>query len=134
VAIAIAPAAGQTSEGTVITNTATVHWTDANGNTYTPASDAVSVTVGFQAGLSVAPDGGSQSPVPRGRLHRDRHQAWRDDHQRGFTDVGLTTAVSGDVLPGQSIWYKVTVSNASGTAAASYPRWPQAALPTSGSK
>ena len=39
--------------------------------------------------------------------------------KEAFTNAGLTTAVSGDVLPGQSIWYKVTVSNASGTAAAS---------------
>ncbi len=43
----------QTPEGTTITNTATVSWTDANGNPYTPVSDAVSVTVGFQAGIDV---------------------------------------------------------------------------------
>ena len=38
--------------------------------------------------------------------------------KQAFTDAGLTTPVSGNVLPGQSIWYKVTVSNTSGTASA----------------
>ena len=42
----------QTAEGVVITNTATATYTDANGNTYTAASGAVSVTVGFQGSLS----------------------------------------------------------------------------------
>jgi uncharacterized repeat protein (TIGR01451 family) len=53
---ATTPAAGQspTPEGTVITNTATVSFTDANGNTYTPATGSVSVTVGFLAGLDVS--------------------------------------------------------------------------------
>ena len=63
VAIAVAPAAAQTPEGTVITNTATVNWTDANANTYTPVNASVNVTVGFQAGLSLTPDGGSQGPA-----------------------------------------------------------------------
>jgi uncharacterized repeat protein (TIGR01451 family) len=43
----------QTPEGTVITNTATVSFTDANSNTYTPVSASVSVTVGFTAGISL---------------------------------------------------------------------------------
>ncbi len=38
--------------------------------------------------------------------------------KEAFTDAGLTAPVAGDVLPGQSIWYKITVSNAAGTAAA----------------
>lgn len=38
--------------------------------------------------------------------------------KEAFTDAGLSTPVSGDVFPGQSIWYKITVSNAAGTAAA----------------
>jgi len=38
-----------TAEGTTITNTATASYTDANGNTYTPASGSVTVTVGFLA-------------------------------------------------------------------------------------
>ena len=38
--------------------------------------------------------------------------------KEAFTNVGLTIAVSADVLPGETIWYKVTVSNASGTASA----------------
>ncbi len=43
-----------TPEGTVITNTATVSFTDANGNTYTNVTASVSVTVGFVAGIDVA--------------------------------------------------------------------------------
>ncbi len=63
VAIAVAPVAAQTPEGTVITNQATVNWTDANANTYTPVNASVNVTVGFQSGLSVTPDGVSASPA-----------------------------------------------------------------------
>lgn len=44
----------QTAEGTTITNTATATYTDANGNAYTAASGAVSVTVGFQGSLAVS--------------------------------------------------------------------------------
>ncbi len=62
-AVAVTAARAQTAEGTVITNTATVSWTDANGNTYTPVNGSVAITVGFQAGLSFTPDGGSQSPA-----------------------------------------------------------------------
>jgi uncharacterized repeat protein (TIGR01451 family) len=48
------PAGAQaTPEGTVITNTATASYTDANGNTYTSATASVSVTVGFLAGVDV---------------------------------------------------------------------------------
>lgn len=43
----------QTAEGTVITNTATATYTDANGNTYSAASGQVSVTVGFLGSLDV---------------------------------------------------------------------------------
>ncbi len=45
------PATAQTPETTVITNTATVDWTDANGNSYTPVNDSVAITVGFTAGI-----------------------------------------------------------------------------------
>lgn len=47
------PAFAQTPEGTVITNTATASWTDANSNTYTPVTASTSVTVGFSAGVDV---------------------------------------------------------------------------------
>ncbi|MEZ4411756.1 MAG: hypothetical protein R2910_02055 [Gemmatimonadales bacterium] len=42
-----------TPEGTVITNTSTVTYTDANGNSYTPVTASVSVTVGFVAGVDL---------------------------------------------------------------------------------
>ncbi len=50
---ATAPAHGQTPEGTVIRNIATVTFTDANSNAYAPVSDTVDVTVGFVAGMDV---------------------------------------------------------------------------------
>jgi uncharacterized repeat protein (TIGR01451 family) len=61
-AVATAQAQTYTPEGTVITNTASVDYTDANGSDYTPVTAQVSVTVGFIAGLDVTPDGGSQNP------------------------------------------------------------------------
>jgi len=48
-----------TPEGTVITNTATASFTDANGNSYNDVDASVSVTVGFVAG----PDVTSPTPV-----------------------------------------------------------------------
>ncbi len=63
VAIAVAPAAAQTPEVTNIVNLAIVSWTDANSNAYAPDSATVTVTVGFQSGLSLTPDGGSASPA-----------------------------------------------------------------------
>ena len=63
VAAAAVPAAAQTPEGTEITNTATVSYTDANGNTYDNVSASVTVTVGFQAGVDVA-GGEADTPEP----------------------------------------------------------------------
>ena len=63
VAIAAAPAAGQTPEGTVITNMAIVSWTDANSNSYAPDSASVSVTVGFQAGIDVIAAAATVTPA-----------------------------------------------------------------------
>lgn len=53
-ATSAARAQSPTPENTVITNTATVSFTDANGNTYTNVSASVNVTVGFVAGIDVA--------------------------------------------------------------------------------
>jgi uncharacterized repeat protein (TIGR01451 family) len=52
----------QTPEGTVITNTATATYTDANSNAYTPVSGSVNVTVGFTAGVTVTAN--TPSPTP----------------------------------------------------------------------
>ena len=45
--------AAQTPEGTVITNTATATYTDANTNSYAAVSGSVNVTVGFLPGVAV---------------------------------------------------------------------------------
>jgi uncharacterized repeat protein (TIGR01451 family) len=55
--------AGQTPEGTVITNTATVSFTDANTNTYSTVQASVNVTVGFQAGIDVVAGAATATPA-----------------------------------------------------------------------
>ncbi len=63
------PVLAQTPEGTVITNTADVSWTDANGNSYTPVSASVDVTVGFAAGVDVSgPSAASPAPGSSGNI------------------------------------------------------------------
>jgi len=64
VAAALArPVHAQTPEGTTITNTATVSFTDANSNTYSSVSASVSVTVGFAAGLDVTAASATATPA-----------------------------------------------------------------------
>lgn len=64
VAVALArPVLAQTPEGTVITNTATVTFTDANSNTYSSVSASVNVTVGFVAGIDVTAGSATASPA-----------------------------------------------------------------------
>ncbi len=53
----------QTPEGTVITNTATASYTDANGNPYADVTGSVSVTVGFLPGIAVRANTPSQTPA-----------------------------------------------------------------------
>jgi len=62
-AILAVTAQAQTPEGTVITNTATVTWTDANGNPYAPVSESVNVTVGFTAGIDVIAGAATVNPA-----------------------------------------------------------------------
>ncbi|MGD2152028.1 MAG: hypothetical protein PVG79_02095 [Gemmatimonadales bacterium] len=62
-ALAVTTAEAQTPEGTTIRNIATATFTDANSNTYAAVADTVDITVGFQVGISVTPDGGSQNPA-----------------------------------------------------------------------
>ena len=59
------PLAGQspTPEGTVITNTATVSFTDANTNSYASVQASVNVTVGFQAGIDVTAGAATAAPA-----------------------------------------------------------------------
>lgn len=62
-ALAASAVHAQTPEGTVITNVATVTWTDANSNSYTPVSGSASVTVGFAAGVDVVAGAASVNPA-----------------------------------------------------------------------
>ena len=69
-----------TPEGTVITNTTTVSFTDANGNTYSAVNASVSVTGGFVAGVNVsgAASATPASPRPRAQpAEPRRHRAHR---------------------------------------------------------
>ncbi|UCF40909.1 MAG: DUF11 domain-containing protein [Gemmatimonadota bacterium] len=61
--LATTAAQAQTPEGTVITNQATVNWTDANSNTYAPVNASVNVTVGFQAGVDVVAAAATVNPT-----------------------------------------------------------------------
>ncbi|MCH7533405.1 MAG: DUF11 domain-containing protein [Gemmatimonadetes bacterium] len=54
---------GQTTEGTVINNIATVTFTDANSNTYSSVNGSVTVTVGFSAGVDVVAAQATATPV-----------------------------------------------------------------------
>ena len=54
---------GQTAEGTVITNIATVTFTDSNSNTYSSVNGNVTVTVGFIAGVDVVAAQATAAPV-----------------------------------------------------------------------
>jgi uncharacterized repeat protein (TIGR01451 family) len=56
-------ASGQTAEGTVIDNIATVSFTDANSNTYSTVQDNVTVTVGFAAGIDVVAAQATATPA-----------------------------------------------------------------------
>ncbi len=57
------PLSGQTAEGTVITNTATVSFTDARSNTYSSVQASVNVTVGFLAGIDVTAGAATATPA-----------------------------------------------------------------------
>ena len=54
---------GQTAEGTVINNIATVTFTDANSNTYSSVNGNVTVTVGHSAGIDVVAAQATATPV-----------------------------------------------------------------------
>jgi uncharacterized repeat protein (TIGR01451 family) len=84
-------ARAQTPEGTVITNTATVSFTDANNNTYTPVSASVSVTVGFTAGLSLT---GAASVGPASPSTADTLTFTYTNLGNGNDSVRVTEAIS----------------------------------------
>lgn len=59
----MASAQSPTPEGTVITNTATVSFTDANNNTYAAVQGSVNVTVGFSAGIDLVASAATATPA-----------------------------------------------------------------------
>src|SRR5207245_1294758 len=88
-ALALVAVAGralaQTPEGTVITNTATATYTDANNNAYSAVSGSVSVTVGFKSGVTVTANTPADAGDLRQRLphhHAGDHVRRRDDARR----------------------------------------------------
>ena len=52
-----------TPEGTVITNTATASFTDANNNTYSNVTASTSITVGLKLGVTVTTSAATQTPA-----------------------------------------------------------------------
>ena len=100
------PAMAQTptAENTVITNTASVSYTDANGNTYTPATASVAVTVGFQAGVDVtvnaavsplSPSAGNELPFTINNIGNGTDQfSVSTSAQAGLTITGYKIGVT----------------------------------------
>ena len=60
---------GQTAEGTVIDNIATVTYTDANSNAYSSVNGNVTVTVGFAAGIDVVASAATATPASPSTLN-----------------------------------------------------------------
>ena len=60
---------GQTAEGTVIDNIATVTYTDANSNVYSSVQDNITVTVSFAAGIDVVASAATATPVSPSTLN-----------------------------------------------------------------
>ena len=60
---------GQTAEGTVIANTATVSFSDANSNTYSTVDGVANVTVGHAAGIDVVAAAATATPVSPSTLN-----------------------------------------------------------------
>ncbi|HEX8832273.1 MAG TPA: hypothetical protein VF705_13950, partial [Longimicrobium sp.] len=96
-----APAQAQTDEGTVITNTATAKWTDANGNEYAEATASVSVTVGYKA----APDVTSPASVTPSSPSTGNEIAFTIANKGNGEDsvTVATTAASGVSITGYKI-------------------------------
>lgn len=96
-----APAQAQTDEGTVITNTATATYTDANGNTYPAATATVNVTVGYKA----APDVTSPASVTPASPSTGNEIAFTIANKgNGEDSVSVaTTAASGVSITGYKI-------------------------------
>lgn len=78
-----------TPEGTVITNTATASWTDANGNTYTPVTASASVTVGYLVAVDVQ----GSTPVTVASPSTGNTQAFTI-HNGGNGDDSVTVSAS----------------------------------------
>lgn len=105
-----------TAEGTVITNTASASWTDANSNTYTAATASVSVTVGFTAGVGVS------SPVsvtPASPSTGDQINFVITNTGNGIDTVGTVSvsAAAGTSVTGYKIGATNYANNAALTAA-----------------
>ena len=62
-------AQGQTAEGTVISNTATVSFTDANSNVYSTVDGVANVTVGHAAGIDVVASQATANPASPSTLN-----------------------------------------------------------------
>lgn len=95
-----------TPEGTVITNTASVSFTDANGNTYSAVNASVSVTVGFVAGIDVA---GTASATPASPSTNNLLTFTIQNIGNGTDQVQVAEAISvGGVLTNVSYIYNAT--------------------------
>jgi len=87
----VATAQSPTPEGTVITNTSSVSFTDANSNTYTAATASASVTVGFTAGISFT---GAASVTPASPSTADTLTFTYTNSGNGNDSLRVTESIS----------------------------------------
>src|SRR5437870_488916 len=66
-AAALPGLAQTTPGGTVVTNSATINYTEPTGNTVTTATNTVSFTVANVSGLAITPDAGTNPTVVPGQ-------------------------------------------------------------------
>ena len=93
-AVLAAPAASMaqpTPEGTVISNTATASWTDANGNTYANVTATANVTVGYLVSVDV----NGTSPATPGSPSTGNTQSFTITNNGNGTDSVSVAASAG---------------------------------------
>src|ERR1700682_5182781 len=90
--VVAAQVVAQTPEGTVITNVATVTFTDANSNSYASVQGSVSVTVGFQAGVTATAN--TPSPTPASPSTADTLNFTVANSGNGTDSVSISQSIS----------------------------------------
>ena len=102
------PLVAQTPEGTTITNTAFVDYTDANSNTYATESASVDVIVGYQAGVDVIAAAATVTPASPSVDDTLYFDVANIGNGTEAVQVDTNTTVAG-VITNVSWWYNSSV-------------------------